>query len=73
MPETATMREAFEIKGWLANMTWEQFAGYLANMSHPKRVMTLDEVANMAAFAASDRASGLTGTTINLSMGSLDD
>lgn len=27
----------------------------------------------MAVFAASDRASGLTGTTVNLTMGSLDD
>jgi enoyl-[acyl-carrier-protein] reductase (NADH) len=35
--------------------------------------MTLDEVANVAAFAASDRASGMTGTTVNLTMGSLDD
>jgi hypothetical protein len=30
-------------------------------------------MANMAAFAASDRASGLTGTIVNLSMGALDD
>jgi enoyl-[acyl-carrier-protein] reductase (NADH) len=35
--------------------------------------MTLDEVANVAVFAASDRASGLTGTTLNLTMGSVDD
>jgi enoyl-[acyl-carrier-protein] reductase (NADH) len=30
-------------------------------------------VANMAAFMASDRASGMTGTTVNLTMGSLGD
>jgi enoyl-[acyl-carrier-protein] reductase (NADH) len=30
-------------------------------------------VANVAAVLASDRASGMTGTTVNLSMGSLDD
>jgi enoyl-[acyl-carrier-protein] reductase (NADH) len=35
--------------------------------------MTLDEVANMAVLLASDRASGMTGTTVNLTMGSLDD
>jgi enoyl-[acyl-carrier-protein] reductase (NADH) len=35
--------------------------------------MTLDELADAAAFLASDRASGLTGTTVNLTMGSLDD
>ena len=31
------------------------------------------EMANVAVFMASDNASGLTGTTVNLTMGSLDD
>jgi len=35
--------------------------------------MTLDEVANVAAFMASDQAIGMTGTTVNLTMGSVDD
>jgi enoyl-[acyl-carrier-protein] reductase (NADH) len=35
--------------------------------------MVLAEVANLAAFMASDRASGMTGTTVNLTMGSLSD
>ena len=35
--------------------------------------MTLAEMANMAVFMASDQASGMTGTTVNLTMGSLDD
>src|SRR5215469_7845089 len=69
IPETDTMKEVFEIKGKPAGMAWEQFAGYLAGTTHPKRVMRLEEVANVAAFAASDRASGLTGTILNLSMG----
>jgi NAD(P)-dependent dehydrogenase (short-subunit alcohol dehydrogenase family) len=71
MPETSTMRELFELKA--SGMTWEQFQEYLASMSHPRRVMTLDEVANMAVFMASDRASGMTGTTVNLTMGGVDD
>ncbi|MEV6862669.1 SDR family oxidoreductase [Streptosporangium subroseum] len=71
MPETSTMREAFEAKA--GGMTWEQFEGYLAGTTHPRRVMTLDEVANTAAFMASDKASGMTGTTVNLTMGNLDD
>jgi enoyl-[acyl-carrier-protein] reductase (NADH) len=54
-------------------MTWEQFQAYLASTTHPRRVMTLEEVANMAVFMASDKASGMTGTTVNLTMGSLDD
>jgi enoyl-[acyl-carrier-protein] reductase (NADH) len=35
--------------------------------------MTLEEMANMAVFIASDKASGMTGTIVNLTMGSLDD
>src|SRR5262245_20580317 len=73
IPETSTMKEVFEIKSKPAGMTWEQFTGYLAGTTHPRRVMTLAEMANVAAFVASDKASGLTGTTVNLTMGSLDD
>ena len=65
------MKEVFELKG--AGMTWEEFQGYLASTTHPRRVMKLAEVANVAVFMASDRASGMTGTTVNLTMGSLDD
>jgi NAD(P)-dependent dehydrogenase (short-subunit alcohol dehydrogenase family) len=73
MPETSTMREVFDTKATALGITWEQFQGYLANTTHPRRVMTLAEMANVAAFMASDRASGMTGTTVNLTMGSLDD
>ncbi|NUK03691.1 SDR family oxidoreductase [Streptomyces lunaelactis] len=71
MPETSTMREVFDAKA--SGMTWEQFQEYLASTTHPRRVMALDEVANMAVFMASDKASGMTGTTVNLTMGGLDD
>jgi NAD(P)-dependent dehydrogenase (short-subunit alcohol dehydrogenase family) len=71
MPETSTMREVFELKA--SGMTWEQFQEYLAGTTHPRRVMTLEEAANVAVFLASDKASGMTGTTVNLTMGSLDD
>ena len=54
-------------------MTWEQWQEFLAGRTHPRRLMTLDEMANMAVMLASDRASGMTGTTVNLTMGSLDD
>src|SRR5713101_2569513 len=73
MPETSIMKEVFELKASRIGMTWEQFQGYLAGMTHPRRVMKLEEVANMAVFMASDKASGMTGTTVNLTMGSLDD
>jgi NAD(P)-dependent dehydrogenase (short-subunit alcohol dehydrogenase family) len=73
IPETSTMKEVFDIKARASGMTWDQFTGYLAGTTHPRRVMTLDEVANVAAFMASDNASGMTGTTVNLTMGSVDD
>jgi len=74
MPETSMMKELYDIKAKaMGGITWEQFQGYLANMSHPKRVMKLAELANVAAFVASDKASGMIGTTVNLTMGSLDD
>jgi NAD(P)-dependent dehydrogenase (short-subunit alcohol dehydrogenase family) len=71
IPETSSMKEVFELKA--SGMTWEQFQDYLASTTHPRRVMTLEEVANMAVCMASDKASGMTGTTVNLTMGSLDD
>ena len=71
MPETSTMREIFDVKK--TGMTWEQFQEYLASTTHRKRVMAVDEVANVAAFMASDKASGMTGTTVNLTMGGSPD
>ena len=73
IPETSTMKNVFDTKSKTSGMTWEQFTGYLASTTHSRRGMTLDEMANVAAFMASDKASGMTGTTVNLTMGSLDD
>jgi NAD(P)-dependent dehydrogenase (short-subunit alcohol dehydrogenase family) len=72
IPETGTLREIFDIKGKAMGVTWEQWQGYLAG-PHTQRVMVLEEAANMAVFMASDKASGMTGTTLNLTMGALDD
>jgi NAD(P)-dependent dehydrogenase (short-subunit alcohol dehydrogenase family) len=73
IPETGTMREVFDVKARAAGTTWEQFQGFLASTTHPRRVMALEEVANMAVFMASDRASGMTGTAVNMTLGALDD
>ena len=54
-------------------MTWEQWQEFPAGRTHSRRPMTLEEMANAAVFMASDRANGMTGTTVNLTMGSLDD
>lgn len=73
MPETATIRKAFEPRAEASGMTWDEWQAMLASRTHPKRLMALEEMANVAAFMASDLASGVTGTTVNLTMGSLDD
>lgn len=71
--ETNTMREVFEINAKPAGMSWEQFGGFLASTTHPRRVTVLEEVGNMAVFMASDKASGMTGTAVNMTLGALDD
>jgi NAD(P)-dependent dehydrogenase (short-subunit alcohol dehydrogenase family) len=73
MPETRTIRDAFEPRAKASGMTWEQWQEFLASRTHARRLMTLDELASLAVFVASDMASGMTGTTVNLTMGSLDD
>jgi NAD(P)-dependent dehydrogenase (short-subunit alcohol dehydrogenase family) len=73
MPETPTIRDAFEPRAKATGMTWEQWQEFLAGRTHGRRLMTLDELANTAVFLASDKATGMTGTTVNLTMGSLDD
>jgi enoyl-[acyl-carrier-protein] reductase (NADH) len=45
----------------------------LASRTHARRLMTLEEMTNVAVFMASDKTSGMTGTIVNLTMGSLDD
>ncbi len=73
MPETPTIKDAFEPRAKASRMTWEQWQEFLASRTHPRRLMTLEELANVAVFIASEKASGMTGTTVNLTMGSLDD
>jgi NAD(P)-dependent dehydrogenase (short-subunit alcohol dehydrogenase family) len=73
IPETGTLKEAFEARAKVSGMTWEQFQELLASKTHARRLMTLAEMANVAVFMASDKASGMTGTTVNLTMGGLDD
>jgi NAD(P)-dependent dehydrogenase (short-subunit alcohol dehydrogenase family) len=73
LPETPTMRGLFELKARGTGMTWEQFQSHLANWGHARRTQRITEVAAMAVFLASDRASAMTGTTVNLTMGAVAD
>ena len=71
IPEADSLKEVFDAKA--SSMTWEQWQRRIASTAHPQRLMTFEEMASTAAFMASDKASGMTGTAVNLSMGSLDD
>lgn len=73
MPDSATIQEVFGLHAKAWNMPPEAFADLIAARSHPRRLSSLDEMARVAVFAASDAASGLTGTTLNLALGALDD
>jgi NAD(P)-dependent dehydrogenase (short-subunit alcohol dehydrogenase family) len=73
MPESGTIKEVFGIHAKNYGMAWQQFHDLVAGKNHARRLVSLAEMANVAAFAASDAASALTGTTINLSLGALDD
>src|SRR5882672_1238543 len=73
MPETATIKNAFEPRAKATGMTWEQWQQMLASRTHGRRLMKLEEMANVAVFMASDKASGMTGTIVNLTMGRVDD
>ena len=67
------IRDAFQPRAEASSMTWEQWQEALAGRTHARRLMTLAETADTDAFLASGMASGMTGTTVNLTMGSLDD
>ena len=73
VPDSRTIRDAYEPRAAASGMTWDQWLELLAGRTHPRRLMTLEEIGGVAAFVASDRASGMTGTTVNLTLGSLDD
>jgi NAD(P)-dependent dehydrogenase (short-subunit alcohol dehydrogenase family) len=74
MPESVGSRRRFyESRAAASGLTWEQFQEALAFRTHPRRLLMLEEMSNVAVFMASDRATGMTGTSVNLTMGSLDD
>jgi len=73
MPETATIDVVFGQHAQGHGITREAFTAAMADRTLLKRLPTLAEVAEAAAFLASDRASAMTGTVANLSAGSLVD
>jgi len=71
MPETATIRENFKKFASAAGITPAEYLARIESGTHLRRLTTLEELANAAAFVASDQASGMTGTVVNLSGGTV--
>ena len=71
MPETGTIRESFEKFAKAAGITPAEYLARIGSMTHLRRLTTLAELANVAAFLASDQASAMTGTVVNLTGGAI--
>lgn len=73
MPETRTIDIVFGLHAKAMGITPEQFQGFIESMTHRKRSTSVAEVAEFAAFLASDKASAMTGTVANLTGGLIVD
>jgi NAD(P)-dependent dehydrogenase (short-subunit alcohol dehydrogenase family) len=73
MPETGTIRENFERYAKATGLTPAEYQARLETTTHLRRLTTLAELANVAAFITSDQASAMTGTVVNLSGGAIVD
>ncbi len=73
MPETGTIKEVFGLHAKAHRISMEQFQVTIASKNHRRQLLTLAELTNVAVFMASDHASAMTGSIVNLSMGMLDD
>jgi NAD(P)-dependent dehydrogenase (short-subunit alcohol dehydrogenase family) len=73
VPESAALRESVAQHARGKGVELEEVLASLANDTLLGRLPTLEEVANVAAFMTSDRASAMTGTVVKLNCGSLVD
>jgi NAD(P)-dependent dehydrogenase (short-subunit alcohol dehydrogenase family) len=72
IPETGTIDVVFGLHAKAHGMTREQFQSLMEANTHRRRSTTLQELANVAAFVASDQAAAMTGTVVNLTGGIVD-
>ena len=73
IPETPLIQQNFATAGPAAGVTAAEFRALLEQGTLLKRLPTLAEVADTAAFVASDGAGAMTATVVNLSAGSITD
>ena len=72
IPETATIDVVFGLHAKAHGIGREQFQSLMEGNTHRRRSTTLLELANVAAFVASDRAAAMTGTVVNVTGGIVD-
>jgi len=73
IPETVTIRENFARYAKAAGCSPAEYQARFEGTAHLRRLTTLAELANAAAWVASDQASGMTGAVLNLSGGAIPD
>ncbi|KAA6462862.1 SDR family oxidoreductase [Acidobacteria bacterium AB60] len=73
LPETHTIDVVFGLHAEAMGITREQFQGFVESLTHTKRSTKVAEVADAAVWLASDKASAITGTVLNLTGGLITD
>jgi NAD(P)-dependent dehydrogenase (short-subunit alcohol dehydrogenase family) len=73
MPETPVVQEVIGLHARASGMTSHQMQSLWEDQTMLGRLPTLAEVANTAAFLASDRASAMTASVVNLTCGAIAD
>ena len=69
-PDTPDVQETFKLHAKASGTSFEQALAGFGSDTLLKRLPTAAEVANVAAFLASDRASGMTGAFVSVTCGS---
>lgn len=73
LPETATIDVVFGLHAKALGLSRPQFQAAVESLTHRKRSTSLEELANVAVFVASDGARAMTGTVANLTGGAVVD
>ncbi|GIH20805.1 SDR family NAD(P)-dependent oxidoreductase [Rugosimonospora africana] len=73
MPETPQLSEVYGLHAAAYGITRDEFQQRMADRTLRKQLPTVAEIANVAAFVASDRAAAMTGAIANLSGGMITD
>jgi NAD(P)-dependent dehydrogenase (short-subunit alcohol dehydrogenase family) len=73
MPETQQLAEVYSLHAAAYGISRDAFQARMTDRTLRKQLPTVTEIANVAAFLASDRASAMTGAIANLSGGMIAD